>query len=76
MKTITTTLFGACLALATASAMAQTAPQPADGQKEPTVQECKDLMAKKDMAKKDDATMKKEQACADVLKKDSAAPKK
>jgi hypothetical protein len=50
----------------------------------PTVQECKDMMAKKDgMMKKDDAMMKKEAACNDMMKKgdammkgDAMAPKK
>ena len=49
----------------------------------PTMQECKDMMAKKDgMMKKDDAMMKKEAACQDMMKKgdamkgDAMAPKK
>ena len=37
-----------------------------------TMQECKDhmAMAKKDGMKKDDATMKKDALCADMMKKD------
>ena len=50
----------------------------------PTMQECKDMMAKKDsMMKKDDAMMKKEAACNEMMKKgdammkgDAMAPKK
>jgi hypothetical protein len=38
-----------------------------------TMQECKDhmAMAKKDGMKKDDASMKKDAACADMMKQDS-----
>ena len=40
-----------------------------DPMKAPTMQECKDLMAmKKDGMKKDDAMMKKEAACNDMMK--------
>jgi len=47
-----------------------------DAMKAPTMQECKDMMAKKDgMAKKDDAMMKKETACNDMMKKDGGAMK-
>ena len=42
----------------------------------PTMQECKDMMAKKDtMAKKDDAMMKKETACKDMMAKEGGAMK-
>ena len=44
--------------------------------KAPTMQECKDMMAmKKDGMKKDDAMMKKEAACNDMMKKDGGAMK-
>jgi Ni/Co efflux regulator RcnB len=44
-----------------------------DTMKPPTMQECKDMMAKKDtMMKKDDAMMKKEAACNDMMKKGDA----
>ena len=46
--------------------------------KEMSLQECKDHMAmagKDAMAKKDDATMKKDAACADMIKKDEMMKK-
>ena len=41
----------------------------------PTMQECKDMMAKKDTMKKDDAMMKKETACKDMMAKEGGAMK-
>jgi hypothetical protein len=45
--------------------------------KEMTLQQCKDhmAMAKKDDMKKDDATMKKDAMCADMMKKDGMMKK-
>ena len=72
MKTLTTIAICACLALAANGVAAQ---EKKDESKPMTLQECKDYMAKakeaKD-AKKDDATMKKEAACADTIKKEEA----
>ena len=72
MKTLTTIAICACLALAANGVAAQ---EKKDESKPMTLQECKDYMAKaKDAkdAKKDDAAMKKEAACADIIKKEEA----
>ena len=78
MKTIVTALTFASMSLAAATVAAQAqdpAKKPMDG-KTPTAQECKDHMAKKDATKKDDASMKMDQACAEVMKKDAGTPMK
>jgi pentapeptide MXKDX repeat protein len=80
MKTFTTTLICACFALAAGAASAQDAVKKADGmpkdgmKKEMSLQDCKDqmAMAKKDGMKKDDAMMKQEAICADLMKKEGA----
>ena len=78
MKTLCTALISACLALAAgaAGAAAHTDKEKAAmAKKEMTMQECKDhmAMAKKDGTKKDDAMMKKDTMCAEMMKKDAAA---
>ena len=84
MKTFTTIMFCACLAQAagTAAAADDMMKKPdamaKDGMSKPmTMQDCKDhmAMAKKDGMKKDDAMMKKDDACADMMKKDSMMKK-
>ncbi len=80
MKTITTALVCACIAMAAGGASAQDAmkkgdPMAKDGmmmKKDMTMQECKDhmAMAKKDGMKKDEAMMKKDTMCSDMMKKD------
>lgn len=78
MNALKNTLICACLALAAGAATAaddmKKKPDMAkDGMKEPmmSMQQCKDhmAMAKKDM-KKDDAMMKMEAQCADMMKKE------
>ena len=73
MKTLTATLLCACLSIAAGSAAA------ADHVKKDgmTMQECKDhmAMAKKDGMKRDDAMMKKDTVCADMMKKDGIMKK-
>ena len=80
MKTLATALVSACMALAVSGAMAQDAKKDAMGKdmKPMTMQECKDYMAmaKKDGMKKDDAAMKKDAMCEEMMKKDAMAPKK
>jgi hypothetical protein len=70
MNRFTTHLVGACIALA-ANGM------PKDGmtKRDMTMQECKDhmAMAKKDGMKKDDAMMKMDTLCSDMMKKGHAA---
>jgi hypothetical protein len=83
MKSFSTTLICAGFALAAAGAFAQDATKknetmPKDGMsKDMTMQECRDHMAmvKKDGAamKKDEAMMKQEAKCVDMMKKDSTA---
>ena len=79
MKILSTALISTCLALAagTAGAGAHTDKEKAAmaAKKEMTMQECKDhmAMAKKDGMKKDDAMMKKDTTCAEMMKKDAAA---
>ena len=87
MRTLAATLI-CCASLTGAGAfaashteMGASAPMAADGmmKKEMSMQECKDhmAMAKKDtMAKKDDATMKKEAACEEMMKKEGSTMKK
>ena len=82
MKTLTTAIMCACIAFAAGGAAAQDKKDamPKDAMKM-TMQECKDhmAMAKKEGDKKDDAMMKKDTMCADMMKKDGmkdAAPKK
>ena len=72
----------ACMALAAGSVAAQDTKKDAmdkDGMKM-TMQECKDhmAMATKEGTKKDDAMMKKDAMCADMMKKESTTgqPKK
>jgi hypothetical protein len=76
MKTLTTIAICACLALAVNGVAAQEKKDEKKDESKPmTLQECKDYMAKaKDAkdAKKDDAAMKKEAACADLIKKEEA----
>ena len=76
MKTLSTAVMCACLTLA-AGAAAQDAKKDAmakDNMKM-TMQECKDhmAMAKKEGTKKDDAMMKKDAMCADMMKKEEGA---
>jgi len=75
----------ASMALAATAAMAQDTMKkdamPKDGMAQPmTMQQCKDYMAMakdgtKDGMKKDEAMMKKDAACADMMKKDGAMMK-
>ena len=86
MKTLATALF-CCAALTgtgayAASHMEKAASAPMAGagamKKEMSMQECKDHMAmagKDAMAKKDDAMMKKDAACAEMMKKDGMMKK-
>jgi len=76
MKTVAASLMCACLALAAGGVAAQDAmkkaPMKDDMMSKPmTMQECKDhmAMAKKD-GKKDDAMMKKDAMCKDMMDKD------
>jgi hypothetical protein len=75
MKTIATALMCACLGVAAGSAMAQDSMKKSDSMagsdKKMSMQECKDHMAmsKKAGTKKDDAMMKKDAACDEVVKK-------
>ena len=76
MKTLATALMCVGMALAASGAVAQDAKKDAmakDNMKM-TMQECKDhmAMAKKEGAKKDDAMMKKDAMCADMMKKEGA----
>ena len=81
MKTIATALMCACVALAMGGAAAQDAgkkddPMAKDAKmKSMTMQECKDHMAMstKEGTKKDDAMMKKDTMCADMMKKDGTS---
>ena len=75
MKTLATALMCVGMALAAGGAAAQDAKKDAmakDNMKM-TMQECKDhmAMAKKEGTTKDDAMMKKDAMCADMMKKDS-----
>ena len=79
MKTLATALMCACIVLAAGGAAGQDATKKDDATtkdsmtKSMTMQECKDhmAMAKKEGTKKDDAMMKKDTMCADMMKKDS-----
>ena len=81
MKQLTTHFVGACIVLAASGAFAQDAMKkdtmPKDGmmKKDMTMQQCKDhmAMAKKDGMKKDDAMMKMDTMCSDMMKKGNAA---
>lgn len=80
MKALTLTIASVCFAAAAASAgaaddtmMKKNNAMAKDGMDKPmTMQDCKDhvAMAKKDGMKKDDAMMKKDTMCADMMKKD------
>ena len=73
MRLLATVVMSACLALAAGTAAAQ---DKKDAPAKPTnMEECKEhmAMAKKEGAKKDE---KKDAACAELMKKDAAAPKK
>ena len=71
MKTTASVLMSACLALASGSVFAA-----AHAEKKMTADECKAHMAaQKSGAKKDDAMMKKDAMCADMMKA-ASAPKK
>jgi len=79
MKTISTALMCACMALAGGAATAQDAMKKTEPvakdhamKKDPTMQDCKDhmAMAKKDGMKKSDASAKMEATCADMMKTD------
>ena len=81
MRTLAATLICASLSFAGASAFAAShtekgasAPMAQGGtmKKEMSVQECKDYVA---MAKKDDAMMKKDAACEEMVKKDEMMKK-
>jgi len=88
MKTLATTVIGACMALAVSGVAAQGTMKKDDAMskdsmaKGMSMQECKDhmAMAAKAGTKKDDAMMKKDAMCADMMKKEDAmkkdAPKK
>ncbi len=86
MNTLSRTLICASIALAATGSFAQDAMKkndamPKDGmaKKEMSMQDCKDhmAMAKKDgMKKEDDAAVKKDAMCADMMKKDDAMMKK
>ena len=87
MKTVVTILTCVCLALVAGGAAAQGAMKKDSMAKDSmgksmTMQECKDHMAMstKAGAKKDDAMMKKDATCADMMKNQGAmkkdAPKK
>lgn len=75
MSVFNTTALALCLALSAGAAMAQDSttksPAAADGAKAVvTPQECREMAAaKKDGAAKDEATMKKEAACSELLSK-------
>ena len=76
MNRLSTTLFCACIALAAGTASAQDTTKkpdtmPQTGMTTMTMQQCKDhmAMAKKDGMKKDDATMKMETMCMDMMNK-------
>ena len=71
MKTFAAVISATCVALAASHAMAMDDVKK-DGMKPMTMQECKDhmAMAKKEGMKKDDATMKKDTMCTDMMKKD------
>ncbi len=74
MKMLATVLISACLAVA-GNAAAQ---DKKDAMAKPmTMKECQDhmAMAKKDGVKKDDAMMKKDTMCADMMKKEEAMKK-
>jgi hypothetical protein len=83
MKTLVTTLICASIALATGGATAQGTMKKDDSMskdsmaKTMTMQECKDYMAMsmKESTKKDDAMMKKDAMCADMMKKEGAMKK-
>jgi len=76
MKTLSTALVSGCLAFAAGTAFAADDMKKTDGAMKKdtpmTLQECKDhmAMANKAGAKKDDAMMKKDATCADMMKKD------
>jgi hypothetical protein len=75
MQIVKTGLFCVGIALAAGNAVAQDmkkAPMPNDSPKPMTMQECKDqmAMARTDAMKTDPAVMKKDAACADMMKKD------
>lgn len=75
MKLLATVLISASLALA-GNAIAQDKKGAMAKPMTMTTKECQDHMAMKmDGMKKDDATMKKDAMCADMLKKDSAMKK-
>ena len=82
MNTLSTALLSGCLAFAAGTALAADDMKKADGmmKKEDamTLQQCKDHMAMANKAgvKKDDAMMKKDALCADMMKKDDAMTKK
>ncbi len=80
MKTLATAVMCACMALAAGGAAAQDAKKdamPKDSMMKMTMQECKDHMAMSTKAgtKKDDAMMKKDTMCADMMKKEGTAKK-
>ena len=81
MKTLATVLMTGCLALATSGAFAaahtEGAKKDAMMKKDMTMQQCKDHMAmSKPGDKKDDAMMKKDTMCADMMKSDGGMMKK
>jgi len=78
MKTLATALMCVSMALAAGGVAAQDAKKDAmgkDNMMKMTMQECKDhmAMAKKEGTKKDDAMMKKDAMCADMMKKEEGA---
>ena len=78
MTVFKTTALALCLALTAGTALAQDSTSkttaPADAKPAVTAQECRELAsAKKEGAAKDEARLKKEAACTDLLRKDDAA---
>jgi hypothetical protein len=77
MSVFNTTALALCLAFSAGTALAQDTPAKsaagAEGAKAVTAQECRELAsAKKDGVAKDEAAMKKEAACGDLLRKEDA----
>ena len=78
MKIVHTGLLCVGIAFATGNALAQDMKKDSTASDKPlTIQECKDQMAtpRTDASKTDPAAMKKDAACADLIKKDSTTSK-
>ena len=75
MSIVKTTALALGLALSAGATFAQdtAAKSPAEGKSVVTMQECRELAtAKKDGVAKDEATLKKEASCSDLLRKEDA----